>query len=103
MEMIITAVITGIITLLVSVINLIANKIANKQNAKKEDLQKCIDEVQIDNCKNFLVQIISAAERRELSQAEKERFWEMYDKYIALGGNSYIHSETERLKKEGKL
>lgn len=77
--------------------------IANKQNVKKKDLDEKIDKVQLDNCKNFLVQEISAAERRQLTQAEKERYYEIYDLYIDLGGNSYIHSETERLKKEGKI
>lgn len=88
----IPAILTSIVTI-----------ITNKQNAKKEDLEKEINKVQLDNCKNYLVQLISASERRELSLAEKERFYENYDNYIKLGGNSYIHSETERLKKEGKI
>lgn len=88
----IPAILTSIVTI-----------ITNKQNAKKEDLEKSINKVQLDNCKNYLVQQISASDRRELSQAEKERYWENYDNYIKLGGNSYIHSETERLKKEGKI
>ena len=80
-----------------------ANVMVNKQNVKKSDLINAINKVQLDNCKNYLVQLISAADRRDLSTAEKERYWENYDTYIKLGGNSYIHSETERLKKEGKL
>lgn len=103
MEVIIATGITGAVTLIVSLINLIANKITSKNNVTKEDLQKGIDKVEQNNCKNFLVQIISAAGRRELSSAEKERFWENFDTYVKLGGNSYIHSEAERLKKEGKL
>ena len=96
---IIVATITGIFTLAISIINLIANK----KNVKKDDLIKQINKVELNNCKNYLVQQISATDRRELSQAEKERYWENYDTYKSLGGNSYIHSETERLKKEGKL
>ena len=96
---IIVALIAGISTLIVGIINLIANK----KNVKKEDLFKAIDKVELNNCKNYLVQQISATDRRELSQAEKERYWENFDTYSDLGGNSYIHSETERLKKEGKL
>lgn len=88
----IPAILTSIVTI-----------ITNKQNAKKEDLEKSINQVQLDNCKNYLVQLISASERRELSLAEKERFYENYDNYIKLGGNSYIHNEVERLKKEGKI
>lgn len=86
-----------------TIINSIVTLVSNKRLAKKEDLEKEINKVQLDNCKNYLVQQISASDRRELSQAEKERYWENYDNYIKLGGNSYIHSETDRLKKEGKI
>lgn len=96
---IIVAIITGFVTLTISIINLITNK----KNVKKSDLIEQINKVQLDNCKNYIVQQISAADRRDLSAAEKERYWENYDSYISLGGNSYIHSETERLKKEGKI
>lgn len=96
---IIVAIITGFVTLTISIINLVTNK----KNVKKSDLIEQINKVQLDNCKNYIVQQISAADRRELSAAEKERYWENYDNYISLGGNSYIHSETERLKKEGKI
>lgn len=96
---IIVAIITGFVTLTISIINLITNK----KNVKKSDLIEQINKVQLDNCKNYIVQQLSAADRRELSAAEKERYWENYDTYISLGGNSYIHSETERLKKEGKI
>lgn len=96
-------IIVALITLSGVVLTVGANIFINRQNVKKSDLIEQINEVQLDNCKNYLVQQISSADRRELSQAEKERYWENYDKYIKLGGNSYIHSETERLKKEGKL
>lgn len=96
---IIVAIITGFVTLTISIINLVTNK----KNVKKSDLIEQINKVQLDNCKNYIVQQISAADRRDLSAAEKERYWENYDNYISLGGNSYIHSETERLKKEGKI
>lgn len=96
---IIVAMITGIFTLAIGILNLITNK----KNVKKEDLIEQINKVELNNCKNYLVQQISATDRRELSQAEKERYWENYDTYKKLGGNSYIHTATERLKKEGKI
>lgn len=96
-------IIVALITLAGVGLTTFANVMVNKQNVKKTDLINAINKVQLDNCKNYLVQQISAADRRELSNAEKERYWENYDTYIKLGGNSYIHSETERLKKEGKL
>ena len=96
-------IIVALITLAGVGLTTFANVMVNKQNVKKTDLINAINKVQLDNCKNYLVQQISAADRRDLSPAEKERYWENYDTYIKLGGNSYIHSETDRLKKEGKL
>lgn len=96
-------IIVALITLAGVGLTTFANVMVNKQNVKKTDLINAINKVQLDNCKNYLVQLISAADRRDLSTAEKERYWENYDTYIKLGGNSYIHSETDRLKKEGKL
>lgn len=96
-------IIVALITLAGVGLTTFANVMVNKQNVKKTDLINAINKVQLDNCKNYLVQQISAADRRDLSNAEKERYWENYDTYIKLGGNSYIHSETERLKNEGKL
>lgn len=96
-------IIVALITLSGVVLTVGANVFINRQNVKKSDLIEQINKVQLDNCKNYLVQQISAADRRELTPAEKERYFENYDTYVKLGGNSYIHSETERLKKEGKL
>ena len=96
-------IIVALITLSGVVLTVGANVFINRQNVKKSDLIEQINKVQLDNCKNYLVQQISAADRRELTPAEKERYFENYDAYVKLGGNSYIHSETERLKKEGKL
>lgn len=96
-------IIVALITLSGVVLTVGANVFINRQNVKKSDLIEQINKVQLDNCKNYLVQQISAADRRELTPAEKERYFENYDTYVKLGGNSYIHSETERLKKEDKL
>lgn len=63
-----------------------------------------LDSVDLSNCKNYLVQALSEIEAgNELNQVARERFWENYDHYVKMGGNSYVHSEVEKLKKEGKL
>ena len=73
-------------------------------NDKIDTLQRSISEVDMSNCKNYLVQIISILEAGgTVDKVALERFWENYDHYIELGGNSYIHTAVERLKKEGKL
>lgn len=97
-------IVVALITLCGVIVTTWANVLINKQNVKKADLIKEIDEVKGDNCKNFLVQTISKVQSGvPLSAVEKERFWENYDTYTKLGGNSYIHTETEKLKKEGLL
>lgn len=86
------------------VVTTVANVVINKQNVKKEDLVKEINKVQLDNCKNYLVHAIAKANKgEELSIIERERYWENYDTYTRLGGNSYVKSSTEMLKKEGKI
>lgn len=86
------------------VVTTLANLIINKQNVKKTDLINEINKVQLDNCKNYLVHTIAKAdEGKELSLVEKERYWENYDIYIRLGGNSYVKHETERLSEELKI
>lgn len=99
-----TEIIITIITTIGVIASSVANLLINSKNVKKKDLDEKIDEVQMDNCKNYLVQMIAKADSgQKLSSVEKERYYENYDTYIKLGGNSYIHTETERLKKEGLI
>lgn len=73
-------------------------------NEKIDSIQASIDEVDLANCKNYLVSTLSTLESgRTVDKVALERFWENYDHYTKLGGNSYIHTTVERLKKEGKL
>lgn len=73
-------------------------------NEKMDALTESIDEVDMANCKNYLVSTISTLEAgRTVDKVALERFWENYDHYTKLGGNSYIHTAVEKLKKEGKL
>lgn len=60
--------------------------------------------VEIDNCKNFIVNFLSQVEAGDkITNDCLRRFWENYNLYQELGGNSYIHEWVERLKKDGKL
>jgi low affinity Fe/Cu permease len=99
-----TEIIIAIITTIGVIVSSVVNLLINSKNVKKKDLDEKIDEVQMDNCKNYLVQAIAKVEAGgKLSPVEMERYYENYDTYTKLGGNSYIHSETEKLKKEGLL
>lgn len=94
----------AIITIIPTLATLIISTITNKRVKKQDDLKEEIKQIQLDNCKNYLVQAIAKVESgQDLSPVEKERYFENYDTYVKLGGNSYIHSETERLKEGGRL
>lgn len=63
-----------------------------------------IDKVDINATKNYLVARISEIKAGQvLDDISRERFIEQYDHYIALGGNSYIKLEVDKLKQEHKL
>lgn len=68
-------------------------------------IEKKIDEVDKNATKNYLVQQIGEIDRNGyIDGATKVRFYEQLQHYEKdLNGNSYIHDEVERLKKENKL
>lgn len=76
-----------------------------------KDIQKRLDEhdaaikqVDMENCKNFLVSFLSKVEMgQEVDEIEKERFWEQYEHYSSSGGNGYIKKKVEVLCKKGLL
>ena len=71
---------------------------------ENKDLKKRIDNVDLNTSKNFLVARLSEIERgNPLEEIESERFWEMYEHYSEIGGNSYIKRKVEQLKADGKL
>ncbi len=66
--------------------------------------EKAINRVDMENCKNFLVSFLSRVDReQEVDEIERERFWEQYEHYLSLGGNSYIKNKVETLCKKGVL
>lgn len=73
-------------------------------NAKMDEMTKRIDKVDMDSCKNYLVNfLLDVDQAQEVDEIEKERFWEQYQHYEKIGGNSYIHRKVEQLKADGKL
>lgn len=64
-----------------------------------------IKKVDMENCKNFLVSFLARCDRQDcvIEEIEKARFWEQYEHYLELGGNSYIRNRVEQLRKDGKL
>lgn len=73
-------------------------------NQKLDNLDAKIGGVDMSQCKNFLVRFLADVEQgKDIDEVEKERFYETYEHYTNLGGNSYIHDKVERLKSAGKL
>lgn len=73
-------------------------------NDKIDKLQDHIDAVDMGSCKNFLVARLAEVEKGStLDEVERERFWEQYEHYSKIGGNSYIKIKVDKLKSDGKL
>lgn len=69
-----------------------------------KELKKTINRVDMSSCQNFLVRCIVDFENNdEISETEKQRFYENYEHYLKNGGNSYIKHKVEKLETEGKL
>ncbi len=67
-------------------------------------LQDRMDRVDLEGCKNFLVKVISDIDSGDqIGETELERFWEQYEYYKSLGGNTYIAKKVEKLEQEGRL
>ena len=65
----------------------------------QKEILKRLDSVDLENCKNFLVTFIAEVGRGEMKdETELQRFWEEYEHYQKLGGNSYIRNKVEELK-----
>lgn len=73
-------------------------------NTKIESLEDKLSEVDMQTCKNYLVVRLAEVENgKQPTEVEKERFYEQYEHYIKIGGNSYIKKKVEQLESEGKL
>lgn len=87
------------------------DSIEKSQKEKFESLEKSqteilkrLDNVDLENCKNYLVTFLSEAARGEKKdETEIQRFWEEYEHYVSKGGNSYIRHKVEELKGRGIL
>ncbi len=73
-------------------------------NDRFDGIDNRLDKVDMESCKNFLVRYLSDVEKdRRIDEIEKERFYEQYEHYQDIGGNSYIKQKVEKLQAEGKL
>ena len=72
--------------------------------AKVDELGERVEAVDMAATKNYLVSFLSTVESGgDPSEIERERFFEQWNHYERIGGNSYIKRKVEQLEKEGKL
>lgn len=93
---------------IISDISKIMDKALKPTNDKIDKLDakltKQIKDSDLNGTKNFLVARMQEVKSgQQLDDISRERFWEQYQHYTNLGGNSYIMNEVDRLKKEGKI
>ena len=71
---------------------------------KIDHLGERVESVDMASTKNYLVQFLSRVEVGDIpSEIEIERFFEQWEHYKKIGGNSYIARKVEQLTAEGKL
>ena len=72
-------------------------------NKQFEPLYTKIDKLDINQCRNYLVDFLADVELGiKKDETQVKRAYEIYDHYVNdLRGNSYIHDKWERLMKWG--
>ncbi len=98
----------GAIISLIAFSKTIISKILKPLNEKIDKLQKVSTEgrnnIELELIKIILIGFINDMEKgNEKTSIQKENAYELYDRYQALGGNSYVHDRFEKLIKEGKM
>lgn len=70
-------------------------------DSKMDSLSATLSVVDMESCKNYLVSFLSEVERGQtIDEIEKERFWEQYEHYKKIGGNSYLQRRVEELREK---
>ena len=73
-------------------------------NQKLTELTEDTQKRRLSVCKNYIVRFLSDLEQGQpVDEVERQRFYENYDTYISLGGNSWLRDKVERMRKEKKL
>ncbi len=95
--------IMSLISNLKTLIKEIKNPFDQKVKEILEPIREDINNLEMNSIKTDLVNFMCLAEQSHLTHEQKLIAHELYDRYCAKGGNSYIHDEWERLKREEKI
>jgi hypothetical protein len=96
------ATILAFIVGLLGSVKYLSTELKNQVNKTLEPINNSIKELDVGQCKNYLVRYLKDVEQgNKLDEVEIERAYEIYDHYTNdLKQNSYIHKRWEEL--EGK-
>ena len=88
----------------ISSIEFISKRLKRQLNKTLNPINKAIEDLDISQCKNFLVNFLCNVEiGKEIDEIQKQRAYEIYDHYTNdLNQNSYIHERWEELMKGNK-
>lgn len=75
----------------------------DKIDRMSESLKQEIQKSDLNATKNYLVSTLHDIGNGTINDVSKQRFFEQYEHYKALGGNSYISNEVDKMRKEGLL
>lgn len=70
----------------------------------KDDIYKKLENLDENQCKNYLVRFLSDVESGEvIDEIERERAYEVYERYIKEGHNGYIKARWNKCVEKGVL
>jgi len=110
-----STIIVAFITALGTIINTVISKKTNKKINNIDDINRKLDfmrneskkdmlEHTIDADKTYLINFLSDLENGvPKTEVQIKRTYEIYERYVNNGGNSYVHDKWEEVKKKGLL
>lgn len=70
---------------------------------KIDKIEKKVNDVDMNATKNYLLARIEETKHSGIDEVTRMRLLEQWEHYKALGGNSFIAGELEKLRKENKI
>lgn len=99
----ITTIIVGFVAL-ISGVEFLLIRFNKLFDTKLAPINTRLNQIELSSDKNFIVRFLADIEEgNQVDEVERERFYEIYQRYKELGGNSYVSHKVEKLQKEGKL
>lgn len=110
-----STIIVALITVTGTIINTVITKKTNKKIQDVSDINKKLDFMReeskqdmkehiLDSDKTYLINFLSDLENGiTKTDVQIKRTYEIYERYVKNGGNSYVHDKWEECRKKGLL